>query len=255
MSRRNWIKIYPEGFLRRTLYQELMPIERWVWVGFLCLAGDNALDGKICIADDMGYTDEQLAKLLDIDTKILKISKDKMIKFEKISVDKNNVIQILSWNTYQSEYQRQRDYQAERRKKLTTQTYNATLRVDRDIDKDIDKIKIKKDKDKYLDFVYLSKEEYKKLEDKLGKSKTDDYIEKLNTYIGSKGKNYKSHYFTILNWVKMEQDKKPKYKELPTVEPEEEFIRGKIPQENKDQIKRLKLESKLTKTGDDINEI
>jgi uncharacterized phage protein (TIGR02220 family) len=67
-----------------------------------------------------------------------------MVKFEKISVDKNNVIQILSWNTYQSEYQRQRDYQAERRKKLTTQTYNADLRIDIDIDKDIDINKIKK---------------------------------------------------------------------------------------------------------------
>jgi len=53
---------------------------------------------------------------------------------------------------------------------------------------------------KYLDFVYLTKEEYKKLEEKLGKSKTKYYIEKLNYYIGSKGKKYKSHYFTILNW-------------------------------------------------------
>ena len=77
--RRNWIKIYPEGFLRRTLFKELLPVERWVWIGFLCLAGDNAFDGKICVAEDMGYTDEQLAKLLDIDIDNLKISKKKII--------------------------------------------------------------------------------------------------------------------------------------------------------------------------------
>jgi len=110
MARRNWIKIYPEGFLRRTLFDELLPIERWVWIGFLCLAGDNALDGRICVTEDMGYTDEQLAKLLDIDIDILKVSKKKMVKFKKISVDKNNVIQIISWNIYQSEYQRQKQY-------------------------------------------------------------------------------------------------------------------------------------------------
>ena len=145
MSRRNWIKIYPEGFLRRTLFKELLPIERWVWIGFLCLAGDNAFDGKVCVAEDMGYTDEQLAKLLDIDIDNLKIAKKKMIKFEKISVDKNNVIQIVSWDIYQSEYQRQRDYRQEKlQRKVTTQSYNAKLHVDRDIDIDKD-IKIEKE--------------------------------------------------------------------------------------------------------------
>ena len=140
VSRRNWIKIYPEGFLRRTLFIELSPVERWVWIGFLCLAGDNAFDGKICIAQDMGYTDEQLAKLLDTDLKTLVGAKKKMVKFNKISVDKNNVIEVVSWNTYQSEYQRQRDYRQEKlQRKVTTQSYNAKLRLDRDRDIDIDK--------------------------------------------------------------------------------------------------------------------
>ena len=141
MSRRNWIKIYPEGFLRRTLFKELIPIERWVWIGFLCLAGDNALDGKICVTEEMGYTDEQLAKLLDTDLKILKSAKNKMVEFKKISVNENNVVSIVSWNTYQSEYQRQRDYRQEREPKVTTQSYNAKLRIDRDIDIDKEKDK------------------------------------------------------------------------------------------------------------------
>ncbi|MBA7560819.1 hypothetical protein ES708_02450 [subsurface metagenome] len=140
MTRRNWIKIYPEGFLRRTLFKELIPAERWVWIGFLCLAGDSAIDGKICLTEDMGYTDEQIAKLLDTDINLLRMSKKKMIKFEKISVDKNNVIQILNWNIYQSEYRRQRDYREEYKKRLqrevTTGSDNEKLHIDRDIDKD-----------------------------------------------------------------------------------------------------------------------
>lgn len=44
--------------------------------------------------------------------------------------------------------------------------------------------------------VLLTDEEYAKLE----KSNLLPYIDKLDSYIASKGKRYKSHYATILNW-------------------------------------------------------
>lgn len=44
--------------------------------------------------------------------------------------------------------------------------------------------------------VKLTDEEYKKLEEK----NLLPYIEKLSSYIASKGKRYKSHYATILTW-------------------------------------------------------
>ena len=49
--------------------------------------------------------------------------------------------------------------------------------------------------------VKLTDEEYKKLEDK----NLLPYIEKLSSYIASKGKKYKSHYATILTWSRKEQ--------------------------------------------------
>lgn len=67
-------------------------------------------------------------------------------------------------------------------------------------------------KKRFLDFVLLTDEEYKKLIDRYGKTIIDEYIEKLNNYIGSKGKRYKSHYHTLLNWLK-----KDKIEELPPV--------------------------------------
>jgi len=54
---------------------------------------------------------------------------------------------------------------------------------------------------KYLEYVLLTKEEHKKLIDRFGPQGTDDYIKRLNNYIGSKGKKYKSHYHTILVWA------------------------------------------------------
>ncbi len=59
---------------------------------------------------------------------------------------------------------------------------------------------IQKDKTKFLDFVFLKDEELKKLIDKLGERNTQVWIERLNNYIGSKGKKYHSHYHTILTW-------------------------------------------------------
>jgi len=63
-----------------------------------------------------------------------------------------------------------------------------------------DKISKDKDKDKYLDFVFLTKQEHQKLVDKFGEKKVKDKIEELNDGIGSKGYKYKSHYHTILSW-------------------------------------------------------
>uniref|UniRef100_A0A6H1ZHD1 DUF1376 domain-containing protein n=1 Tax=viral metagenome TaxID=1070528 RepID=A0A6H1ZHD1_9ZZZZ len=57
-------------------------------------------------------------------------------------------------------------------------------------------------KEKYGEFenVFLSDDEIKKLEEKHGEHGKTDRIEKLSSYIASKGKKYKSHYATILTW-------------------------------------------------------
>lgn len=61
-------------------------------------------------------------------------------------------------------------------------------------------------KKKFLDFVLLEEKEHEKLLTEYGKEQTDLFIEKLNDYIGSKGKKYKSHYFTIRNWMRKEKN-------------------------------------------------
>jgi len=72
-------------------------------------------------------------------------------------------------------------------------------------------------KEKYSDFVFLTKDEYKKLLKEFGDTKLKRWIETLNNYIGSKGKKYKSHYHTILNWERRENPTQPK-KHEPTIE-------------------------------------
>lgn len=61
-------------------------------------------------------------------------------------------------------------------------------------------IKLKERKEKYLDYVFLSEDEFGKLVNKFSEDGTNKKIENLNNYIGSTGKKYKSHYHTILAW-------------------------------------------------------
>ncbi|MCJ7483903.1 MAG: hypothetical protein MUO31_13170 [Thermodesulfovibrionales bacterium] len=56
------------------------------------------------------------------------------------------------------------------------------------------------EKIKFLEFVYLTKEEIQKLTDLMGEDLMNTYIEDLNNWMGSKGKRPKSHYFTIRAW-------------------------------------------------------
>lgn len=100
--------------------------------------------------------------------------------------------------------------QAEKQQKNNTKT-TEEQQVKDNISKDIllkDKVKeedkVKDKKNKYLDFVCLSESEHEKLISQLWERLTNELIEKLNNYIWSTGKRYKSHYFTILSRSKKE---------------------------------------------------
>lgn len=71
-----------------------------------------------------------------------------------------------------------------------------------------------------FDNVLLTENEYQKLIDKLGKDKTDDFIEQLSGYMRQNPKNarkYTDHYATILNWSRMDgrQSKATTNEEVP----------------------------------------
>lgn len=65
------------------------------------------------------------------------------------------------------------------------------------------------EKIKFLEFVQMTQGQYDQLAKKLGKTVLDEYVERLNNYIGSKGKRYKSHFHTILSWTNKDKPPKP----------------------------------------------
>lgn len=78
-------------------------------------------------------------------------------------------------------------------------------------------------KKRYKDFVFLSDSEMEKLRLRLG-GNFDDYMERLNNYIGSKGKKYKSHYYTILSWYKKDNPRDTGVRNLKDGELTKQFL-------------------------------
>lgn len=96
-----------------------------------------------------------------------------------------------------------------------------------EIRKDIEEKKINKKK-KFLDFVELSEEEHEKLVQKFGERHTNELIEKLNNYIWSTWKRYKSHYYTILNRSKNETTNTNEYLKEQAIQRHREKIKEQI---------------------------
>jgi len=112
------------------------------------------------------------------------------------------VIEVINYNKYQNKdnYKSHTENQSDARQKP-----DKSHTINNNDNKENKDNKEKYNKEKYLDFVLLTKEEYQKLIEKFGKSEADDRIDRLNTYIGSKGVKYKSHYYTILNWARKDK--------------------------------------------------
>lgn len=171
-------------------------------------------------ADDDGFVDDwkkilMFTGLKDDDMKLL-IAKQFILPFE------SGVIVIRHWrlnNYLQKDRIKPTIYQKELNQLEldNNNVYNLDTKCIHSIDKNsidknsIDKISIKekeiyKEKETYGEFknVKLTKQEYAKLE----RSNLLPYIEKLSSYMASKGKKYKSHYATILNWARHENKDK-----------------------------------------------
>jgi len=67
---------------------------------------------------------------------------------------------------------------------------------------------MKAGKKQYMEFVFLTADEYQKLITRFGEQQTKEKIEELNDAIGSKGYKYKSHYYTILCWSRRNERNK-----------------------------------------------
>jgi len=65
--RRTWVKFYCDQWLRGSIRKESIEV-RAIFTDLLAMAGDNAYgdDGLIQLAQDVGFTDELIAGILNV---------------------------------------------------------------------------------------------------------------------------------------------------------------------------------------------
>ena len=121
MTSRTWVKIYCDNWLTGTLRGET-PALRGIWADLLALAGSGKYGdtGEIKLQNDVGLTDLQLQKLLNLSRKVWQKARKRLILTERIAINSRNVITILNWKKYQSEYERQKPHRNSKLQPIVT---------------------------------------------------------------------------------------------------------------------------------------
>lgn len=131
MGSRTWIKIYCNKWLEDTISEESISI-RGVWVSLLALAGNGKYgdSGQIMALRNVGFTDQQLTLMLKISPKMWGIARKRLLETDRISIENGNIIAIVNWKKYQSEYERQKPQRIKSADKSATESAAIDYRVE-----------------------------------------------------------------------------------------------------------------------------
>jgi hypothetical protein len=159
-----------------------------VLVGFnkVELISGQFVFGRKVASEETGLSEQEIRTCLRNLTKLGNLT----IK----STNRYSVITIVNWGDYQVE-------QCESTNTSTGSQPAGNQQVTTYKNERTKEQKKKPIKNKYLDCVLLTEEEHTKLK-VLFPSTLDERIAKLDEYVMSVGKKYKSHYHTILTWAR-----------------------------------------------------
>jgi len=89
-----------------------------IWVQLLCLAGKVNDSGSIYMGQNLYYTDEMLATVLDQPVNTVRLALDTLEKLQMIEISKDGEIEITNWSKHQNiqGMERVKDGNAERQR-------------------------------------------------------------------------------------------------------------------------------------------
>ena len=243
---KQWIKFYTEALHDRKM-RKLNRYDKSVFYDLLLLAGQEDQDGLL---PDIG----DIALELDLKASEAQKTVSNLITAGLLSKDENDNLMITNFHKRQEAnstgYERVKRYRDNHKNVINDNAMitddnvindnghdNANdtqmITVEKELrikNKEIDintlsndsvyapakkSAKPKSEKQKFgsMQNVLLTPEEYAKLCERFPNA--DSKIESLSLAIASKGYKYKDHYATILNWARMDADKKPAPKQEP----------------------------------------
>jgi len=107
--RRVWVKMWVNECLEGTIRFDFTPAERGVWYDLVLLAGRCRVPGVISANETTPYPHSYIAGLLNIDLELLEKTLEKCKVSGRIKETEHG-IELVNWEHYQSEYQRQKPY-------------------------------------------------------------------------------------------------------------------------------------------------
>jgi hypothetical protein len=198
---------FPKDWMADTGLQVCRLAARGLWIEMLNLMWLSPKRGFLLLQNSNKPTEQEIATLIRSTVGEVKVLLDELSQNKVYSVDETGT--IYSRKMVDLEHIRKVRSEAgmigmSKRYKVC---YNKNPKVVITKPKKVKKPVVVSSKQLYLEFVYLSIEEFKKLEERFGKEGLNGYIERLNGYIGQIGeaaakKKYVSHYHTILNWAR-----------------------------------------------------
>ena len=226
-----------------------------VWIKLITLAGKTNDGGYIYIAENMPYTEEMLATIMNKPINTIRLALSTFLSLKMIEEDTKGIY-LVNFEKHQSldkmeklkEQNRIRvaKYRDKKKQELLECNDDVTLHVmqsngiDIDIDKDIDK-----DNNIYIPFgeykrVKLKQKEYDKLIEEYGKEYVDFIINRLDEYVESNNNKNKYKNFNLVirkaireNWFKRNKDLNP------------EWFNKKVEKKETTEDERLEIESLL----------
>ena len=123
---RSWIKLYVKGWLHGSIRYQLSAAERGTFADLLSLAGECDRGGEISDNDGKPFPFSFIAGQLHITEELLSNTIGKCVAEGRIR-EKNGVIEIINFNAYQSEYQRQKPYRQQKDGLESFQKYKQKL--------------------------------------------------------------------------------------------------------------------------------
>ena len=242
MAEVKWVKIMTDMFDNRKI-KHLRHLPEGnnivlIWVMLLTMAGRCNAGGMIFLTENIPYTPKMLADELGFEENTVRMALKALEEFNMITTDHAHFA-IAGWNEYQNiegmdkirEQNRLRKAAQRARAKqqalppascdshvTVTQSHAADIDIDKDKEEEKDicdsvpespppPAKPKKHKHGEYQNVLLTDEELQKLQEAF--PDWEERIERLSGYIASTGKKYKSHYATIRNWAKKDQQAQP----------------------------------------------
>lgn len=226
-----------------------------VWIKLITLAGKTNDGGYIYIAENMPYTEEMLATIMNKPINTIRLALNTFLSLKMIEEDTKGIY-LVNFEKHQSldkmekikEQNRIRvaKYRDKKKQELLECNDDVTLHVmqsngiDIDIDKDIDK-----DNNIYIPFgeykrVKLKQKEYDKLIEEYGKEYVDFIINRLDEYVESNNNKNKYKNFNLVirkaireNWFKKNKELNP------------EWFNKKVEKKETTEDERLEIESLL----------